>query len=67
MGGSTDYVEVFHASDGWRWERKNAATHAVVVCSPTAFTEHRWALESASLQNPDASAFIDIDHPIARR
>lgn len=51
MDTSNDYVEVWRAADGWRWRRKDAGNHEQVSESGEAFTEHRYALESAAALN----------------
>lgn len=60
MDPSNDYIEVWRAKDGWRWRRKDAANHQIVSESGEAFTEHTYALESATALNPDLPV-VDVD------
>lgn len=60
MNPSNDFVEVWHAEDGWRWRRKDAANHEIVSESGEAFTSHTYALESASALNVGLP-IIDVD------
>ena len=59
MDAANDYVEVWHATDGWRWHRK-AANHEIVSESGEAFTAHAYALESATTLNPDCP-IVNVD------
>lgn len=61
MTSSTDYVEVWHARDGWRWRRKDATRHQVVAESVGAFARHVYALESATELNPEVAFLTDVD------
>jgi len=54
-----DYVEVWHAGDGWRWHRRDGANHLIVAESGEAYREHTRALEAAAELNPGL-AVVDL-------
>lgn len=60
MNPDNDYVEVFHAKDGWRWHRKDAANHEIVSTSGESYDSHTRALEVATALN-EGLPIIDID------
>lgn len=60
MDPSNDYVEIWHAADGWRWRRKDAGNHEIVSESGEAFTSHTYVLQSASELNAGLTV-VDCD------
>lgn len=59
MKTSDDYVEVWHAADGWRWHRKSA-NHEIVSESGEAYDHHQVALTAAATLN-EGYPIHDID------
>lgn len=61
MDPTNDYVEIYRGRDGWRWRRKDFANGNIVSESGEAFTEHTYALKSATSLNPDLP-IVDTDN-----